>query len=161
MAEKAMETMLDGDILISREAWHFTNLFIPGFWSHAAIYGQGQVVEAVAPKVQIVDFRDWVIEKHNWCVLRPVGGINGDKAFQFANLQIGTLYDYRFSKNNGLFFCSELVYDAWDAVSSWGIDVFTKRLTMGEWTVTPDDYYGAAQKAKLLVIHEHRDKQGE
>ncbi|MFM6929952.1 MAG: YiiX/YebB-like N1pC/P60 family cysteine hydrolase [Bdellovibrio sp.] len=160
MVEAVMPQVRDGDILLSREAWHFTNNFIPGYWSHAAIYGQGQVVEAVAPAVQVVDdFRDWAVKKHNWCVLRPMTTeqAEGALAFFWAESQIGKLYDYRFSKNNGLFFCSELVFDAWDMTSRWGEDVFVKRLTFGEWTVTPDDFYNAVKRAKLKLIFEHRD----
>lgn len=159
-AESAMKTMQPGDILLSREAWHFTNLFIPGFWSHAAIYGYGKVVESVAPMVQTVDWRDWVIEKHNWCVLRPFQPDNtsGRDAFSFANGSLGRFYDYGFQKNNNLFFCSELVYDSWEAHSTWAQGTFVKRKTLGEWTVTPDDFYNAAIRSKLMVIHEHRDK---
>lgn len=159
-AEDAMKTMLPGDILISREAWHFTNLFIPGFWSHAAIYGNGEVVESVAPAVQVVDFRDWVIEKHNWAVLRPdqADNTSGRDAFSFAKTTLGRLYDYRFQNDNSKFFCSELVYDAWEASSLWAQGTFVKRKTFGQWTVTPDDFYNAALRNKLKVIHEHRDK---
>lgn len=159
-AEDVMKFMLPGDILISREAWHFTNLFIPGFWSHAAIYGNGQVVESVAPMVQIVDWRDWVIEKHNWCVLRPTQTDNssGRDAFSYAKTTLGRFYDYQFKKNNSNFFCSELVYESWEAASMWGQDTFIKRKTFGQWTVTPDDFYNASMRGKLMVIYEHRDK---
>lgn len=159
-AEEVMHLMLPGDILISREAWHFTNLFIPGFWSHAAIYGYGEVIESVAPAVQKVDWKDWVIEKHNWCVLRPFeeNEANGAFAFEYARQMIGRLYDYEFKKNNSNFFCSELVYDSWQNSSKWTQNVFVKRKTFGQWTVTPDDFYNAALRSKLKVIYEHRDK---
>lgn len=159
MAEVAMQSMRDGDILLSREAWHFTNMFIPGFWSHAAIYGQGKVVESVAPAVQIVDFRDWVIEMHNWCVLRPMQAdpTSGRDAFKFACAQDDKPYNYKFQKSDKSFWCSGLVYDAWEANSLWAQDVFVKRLTWGEWSVTPEDFYQAAFRGKLETIFEWRD----
>ena len=159
-AEDVMKSMLPGDILVSREAWHFTNLFIPGFWSHAAIYGNGEVVESVAPAVQVVDWRDWVIEKHNWAVLRPNQSDNtsGRDAFIYAKTTKGRLYDYRFQNDNSQFFCSELVYDAWETNSLWAQDTFVKRKTFGQWTVTPDDFYNAAKRNKFTLVYEHRDK---
>lgn len=158
-AEDVMILMRQGDILLSREAWHFTNLFIPGFWSHAAIYGDGQVVESVAPSVQIVDWKDWVIEKHNWCILRPMDETpeTGEEVFKYAKTLRGRLYDYVFEKNNSAFFCSELVYEAWETCSKWAGDVFTKRKTFGQWTVTPDDFYNAALRNKIRIVYEHRD----
>jgi uncharacterized protein YycO len=160
MAEDAMLSMQDGDIVLSREAWHFTNYFVPGFWGHAAIYGQGQVVEAVAPSVQVVDWRDWVMTKHSWCVVRPLQAdpSSGRHAFNWAMSKLGALYDYDFSGDNKLFYCSELAFDAWEANSQWAKDAFTRKTTLGEWTVTPEDFYQAAYIGKLKMIHEHRDK---
>lgn len=147
--------MKDGDILLSREAWHFTNMFIPGFWSHAAIYGESMVIEAIAPKVQQVHFVDWAMRKHNWCVLRPIGTSSGPEAFDCAKGMLGALYDYSFTSNNKSFYCSELVFDCWKRAYFQDTGKFTRRSTFGEFTVVPDDFYLATNK--IEKIYEHRD----
>lgn len=164
LAVAIQKQLRDGDILLSREAWHFTNLFIPGFWSHAAIVGNhGTVIEAVAPRVQAVDFIDWVMRKHNWCVLRPMEGMGfpvaeqGQAAFNSALNLVGLPYDYGFDHTNRAFYCSELVYHCWALNSVWANRDFTKRPTMGMVTVVPDDFYRARAEGKLAIIHEHRE----
>lgn len=151
-AEEAMKTMQDGDILLSREAWHFTNMFIKGFWSHAAIYGKGKVVEAVAPVVQEVDFRDWVIEKHNWCVLRPyVNDMDGYTVYLRAKTLVGSMYDYLFKGKNKNWYCSEL--------AQWAQSVnLPSKLKLKKNSLLPEHFYIAALNGELRVIHEHRDK---
>lgn len=153
-AEEILSHMEVGDILVSREKWHFTNLFIPGFWSHCAIYGEGKVIEAVAPYVQVVDFKDWVIEKHYWCVLRlPVR--DGQRAYVWALKQVGCGYDYQFSSRlkrgmKRLFYCSGLVYKAYREE--------LQRYLGRHKSITPEDFYKLSQRGLLKVVREHRDK---
>lgn len=151
-AEAAMLIMRDGDILLSREAWHFTNYFIPGFWSHAAIYGQGKVIEAIKPAVQIVDFRDWVIEKHNWIVLRPIcPAEQGELAFNNAIKEIDKEYDDIFKPGNNKWYCSELSRDSY-------FHLYLPVSLTSKKTIVPEDFYKSALCGELKVIKEHRDK---
>lgn len=151
-AEEVMKIMQDGDILLSREKWHFTNMFIGGFYSHAAIYGEGEVIEAVAPKVQVVDFRDWVIEKHFWCVIRPLKNVtNGYQVFVKAAEMEGSFYDYLFSFGNKKWYCSEIVRE----VQASNLPTF---LLSKKSQILPDDFYVAALNQELRLIAEHRDK---
>jgi uncharacterized protein YycO len=163
MAQIALQYMRSGDCLCSREVWRFTSLFIPGFWTHSAVFGfvndQPSVIEAIGEGVRIVPWLDWVIEMNNWCVLRPTGTTEhqGQETFRYAQTKIGEPYNYMFSPKARGFWCSGLTYWCWSMTGRWGGDVFTRRLTWGEWVVTPDDFYEASKKGKLEVILEYRD----
>ncbi len=154
-SEHVMEIMQDGDILLSRESWHFTNYFIPGFWSHAAIYGNRNVVEAVKPRVQIVDFRDWVIEKHNWVVLRPPKldtKITRASCYELALQQLYKPYDDLFSDKNDAWYCSEIVREVYKQSGLLPKSILEKEI------VYPEHFYKEALLGNLLVVYEHRDK---
>ncbi len=135
--------MRDGDVLLSRERWHFTNLFIPGYWSHAAIYGDGMVIEAIGTGVQMVAFEDWITKKHSWCILRPAG--DGMSAWSKAFEALGDGYDYTFGSAAKAFYCSGLVKFAW----SW---------SWAKGTITPENIYQASRMGEFIqIIEEHRD----
>lgn len=154
-----------GDILLSREAWHFTNFFIPGFWSHAALFSGHDAIEAVGSGVQTQEVMLWFLRKHNFCILRPTGYVTPlEKRLivKFAEDQIGYDYDYVFgdTKTEKSFYCSELVWKSWASIDNhdgnW-TDIFTRRETWGSTTVTPQDFYNAVAKGKLKIIYEHRE----
>lgn len=145
-AEQVLSLMLPGDVLLSREKWHFTNLFIPGYWSHAALFGgENEVVEAVAPRVRRQHFFDWVLRKHSWCVLRVKESYNGQLAFDYAWSTIKAAYDYNFSLQNDRLYCSEMV---WLALNKpFAVDG----------PCVPQDFYQAMIRGELELIHERRD----
>ncbi len=143
-AVELQEKLKAGDILLSRESFHFTNLFIPGFWSHAVIYGEGYIIEATGNGVRMEDFKTWLVKKHNWCVVRPVSQYQtGDKAWSKAFEALGDKYDYEFCQDNKQFYCSELVAWAWN--------------NLWEGCVTPERIYNWGMLEDERIIEEHRD----
>jgi hypothetical protein len=129
------EIIRPGDVLLSREDWRLSNLLIPGFWSHAAIYIGDNVLEAVPPRVRTQALAEFVISVDSVAVLRPTLPIEfGD----FSNLYMGADYDWIFS-DDGAWFCSELVRDY---LSRCGL-VMSK-------LKTPQDFFNKRDEFKLL-----------
>lgn len=141
-----------GDVLLSREDWRSTNLIIPGFWAHAAIYvGHGIVVEAVGVGVQSVPFVKWVLGKDHAALLRFKNVPKETRALAgiFAFSEIGKPYDYEFSSGTQAWYCAELVWYSHENALHPN-NPFTLRKTWGVDTVTPDDFY-RSDKLELLA----------
>lgn len=154
-----------GDILISKNHMRLTNLFIPGDWSHAAIYDGHRVVEAVGGGVQSVHPVEWLLKCNDFAVLRPQAELTAEARaimFTWLHSKIGKPYDYLFQYSNTIesFYCSEFAHLAWVNVEHlvpW-TDGFTMRKTFGEYTVVADDFYNAVKKGKLTLVYEHYQK---
>lgn len=132
-----------GDVLLSLEDLKFTNLLIPGFWSHAAIYaGDGWVMEAVGSGVQKVALVQWVLDKDHVAVRRfNTPKDKRERAGKMAMSHDGEPYDYQMGGNNEAWYCAELVYCMHDEVTP-GLP-FELKETWGVKTVTPQDFWNA------------------
>jgi uncharacterized protein YycO len=141
---------MPGDVLLSRECWHFTNYFIPGFWGHAALCCGDYIVEAVGSGVRAVERAEWILKKDYVLVLRPTFTIDGLLVSLRAESQLLKPYDYEFSSGVDAWYCSELV---WYCLGS---PVFEMRETFGVQTVTPQDFENAVKSGKFKVIEDSR-----
>lgn len=145
-----------GDVLLCRSGGEFTNHFIPGFWTHAAIYaGQDIIVEAVSPHVREKYLIDFLISKDFVAVLRPVFADEAQRllAIEYARKQAQdkVAYDYDFEPNESAFYCAELVGQAY-IVAMGGASPFVLKETLGVLTFVPDDFYKARDKFKLVWV---------
>lgn len=143
--------LLPGDIVLSRIRWHLTNLFIPGFWKHAAIIcHDGNIIEATAEGVHKTSLFDFVSTKDYLCVLRlkTANRAIPSKASLQAENMIGADYDYEFESNNQAYYCSELVAAAYQLE---GIELVKTDSVLGRQEIMPAAFRESF-KTELIFI---------
>ena len=142
-----LKMLRPGDVLLTFASGELTNLCIPGFWSHACIYaGDEKVIEAVSDGVLVTDLIDATLSKDYVMIRRPnfATADQMSAAVAWARSKLGAEYDFFFNKKNQAFYCSELVWLAYEAACGGDVP-FTLRKTLGLDTVIPDDI-GLADK---------------
>lgn len=157
-----------GMVIVTRTIGEFSNLFIPGFWTHAAIvYGadgsednQIRVVEATRAGVVVTGIARFLFSKDYVMLLEPIFADAQQKvvAANWAFDQVGKPYDWDFLPPevtaSGIttpksFYCSKLVWAAYLAACGPNVP-FTLRTTLGVPTVAPDDLAKAVAKFSHL-----------
>lgn len=114
-----------GDVIITRHAKALTNLFMPGFWPHAAFYVGPQVRRD--PEMCVLEARkDGVLFRalHDtlsvdaFVVLRPnLSAESIGKAIARAFMHEGKMYNFDFDFfNSDRVVCTELVYRSYDGL---------------------------------------------
>jgi len=140
-----------GDVFLLQKSGELSNLFIPGFWGHASIYcDKDRVVEAVGIGVVNTDLIDALLSRDAVMVRRPKFATPAEqkKAADWALQQIGAEYDLFFDPGNKAFYCSELIWMAYE--KTMGVTPFTLRQTLGLNTVTPEDIANANDKWETI-----------
>jgi uncharacterized protein YycO len=139
-------------VLISRTHGELTNLCISSYYTHASIYiDHNQVVEAIGKGVVQTDLIDWMMTKDHVVILQPLfcGTLQMSQASEWAWKQVGKPYDTLFDvTNNDEFYCSELVWEAYDHAAP--NNPFELRYRLGRLTVLGDDFYNAKDKWQIV-----------
>lgn len=143
--EVIKQIIKDGDILLSRVDWEFSNLFIPGFFGHAAIYTHGFVYEAVTSGVRRVPIEEFAFKKDHIEIKRSSlvlrSAIARKEGGLFLQRQINDKYDLSFTwKGNTAWYCSKLVYKYCENVYKNFKSYMPLKKTFGEVTIVPDDF---------------------
>ncbi len=116
----AAKILEPGDIIITRHYDALSNLFLPGFWPHAALYvghlgnGYGEVVEAKKDGVKLRPL-DETLAVDAFLILRGEQGYTvRECAAERALSHVGKLYDFAFDfRQAHRLACTALVYRAW------------------------------------------------
>jgi len=109
---EAETLMKAGDVIVTRHDDALSNLFLPGFWPHAALYlGGGETLEAKKDGVKIRELEE-TLEVDAFLVLRPVlDGVLIEDALTRARTHEGKLYDFVFDfRKADRLVCTEVVY---------------------------------------------------
>lgn len=149
--QRLLELLQDGDALVTRTDWRPTNVLIPGYWAHVGMYRQGEVIEAVYPKVRSVSAIDF-LSRVDHVTVRRVTGPSREQRHEISNEMkryVGIPYDFMFEPGHKAFYCSEAVYEAIRVVlKNWK---FEPRDRMGVMTITPQDIADARAYFREVV----------
>lgn len=167
--ERALKYIQDGDTLLSRDDWAFSNWFIPGYWKHVGIYYNGYVYEAVTAGVRCIRFDEWMYKKDYVGIVRPninftVSELQRGFSFLVECISDEDSYDFTMSMDDlsektdvdmgsiKAWYCSKYCYAFYKSMNSSFTDQFVLKETLGEPTVTPNDYWEAVSKFKRVAL---------
>lgn len=144
-----------GDAIVVQKSGELSNLFIPGFWGHVSMFcgfegDMAYVIEAVGKGVVVTDLIDAIMSRDAVVVSRPRFATPEQSlaAAAWAKEQLGKEYDLFFNPKNDAFYCSELIWLAYQ--NTMGETPFTLRQTLGVNTVTPEDIVNATTKWEIV-----------
>lgn len=142
-----------GDVLLSHRNREVTNLLIPGYWKHCAMYtGEGRIVEAMGRGVVDSSLEEFCMTKDGVLCLRATFASPREAGLtvSFAKSLRGKPYDYliehEFSRAiNEAFYCSEIPWWCYEQVfiAQGKSSPFEPRETLGVPTIAPQDYRNA------------------
>lgn len=146
-----------GDIILTYNSAQLTNLFIKGKWKHAAMYcpKEGKIeciIEAVSPRVRAIGIYDFLMSKDKIAIVRfkDMDELARARAASLARMQQYKEYDFMFKLDSeNRFYCSELIW--YCLKNSVGIFNFELRKSLGEYTVTPTDFYLAKKYFEVIA----------
>jgi hypothetical protein len=164
---KALQAAIPGDLFLSYQAGNASNLFIPGYFKHVAVYiGGGLVVEAVGTGVEVTTLQAFMTNKDSVAHQRgkfatPEQGKQiAECALDIAKRPLAKRrYDYAFEDSDRAFYCAEIyVYCAKKTVGK--SFEFANRMVWGVMTSVPDDFYRAKKMFDSVDIYGERPNGG-
>lgn len=159
-----MNRLRPGMVLVSRRRGEVSNLFIPGGFTHAAIYVGKQMIrvgdevieapvimEAIGIGVIATPLASFMLTKDRIAVLEPAfaGEDVMERAADIAMGYEGTPYDYLFARDHRAFYCSELVFVSYREAAGTAM-TFVEREVLGIPTIAPADFYEATNHWRLV-----------
>lgn len=122
---RLLETLRPGDVLLRGYVHYLDGMFIPGDYSHGAIYvGDGKIIHAVAKGVSYVDAVEF-LRCDRIAVMRPVGGQDNAVAYAKKCVEDKVPYDFGYRRGASSLYCFELVGEAYK-----GLDLPLKTVKM-------------------------------
>ena len=105
---EARELLRSGDIILRGFSMYLDGMFVPGDYSHGAIYvGDDTIVHAVAKGVSTINIVDFC-ECDRICILRPKSGQEDAIKIALDFMKNDVPYDFGFKRGTSALYCFEL-----------------------------------------------------
>ena len=143
---EAQRRLVAGDVIVTRHDDAMSNLFLPGFWPHAALYlGEGWFLEAKKDGVKVRPLRE-TLEVDAFLVLRPqLEEREIKEALTAALSHEGKLYDFAFDfTRSDRLVCTEVVYRTYHGREPIGFDLVSQS---GRLCLPAEELIGQALKS--------------
>ncbi|MCX6234951.1 MAG: YiiX/YebB-like N1pC/P60 family cysteine hydrolase [Bacteroidetes bacterium] len=112
-----------GMIILTRKNFNLSNLFIKGYWKHTSIVTDREhIIEATSEGVIKTSVYRLLSKSDDLVILKPLfcDHLSMMRASEKAEKVLGYPYNFLFRKENGSFYCSELVCWAYTTVIPMG-----------------------------------------
>lgn len=134
----------NGDVIASATKYELSNIFIPGFYGHAAIYLNGKIYEAVTSGVRVSTLEHFCFKKDGLILLRLHGPDWTEEQIslmeEFCADQIGEPYDYSFDWGSyEKWYCSKLVLFAFKIAAPENSSAVNTMKVLGQTQVSPQN----------------------
>lgn len=131
-----------GDVIVCFVGWELSNLFLPGKWKHCGVYVNGWVYESTISGVRKVLLEEFCLKKDKLGIARLHVDFNYLDGLVFLEENLSEPYDYGFTwDGSSAWYCSKYVFEYLRYCSNEFQKRFTLRKTLGEYTVTPTDFW--------------------
>ncbi len=118
--ESARSLLRPGDVLVTRHHDAMSNLFLPGFWPHAALYLGDEEHEVLEAKKDGVKFRklEETLSVDAFTIIRPkLSSQDLTTALARARTHVGKLYDFEFDfRRADRLVCTEVIYRTYHGI---------------------------------------------
>jgi hypothetical protein len=136
----------DGDALFSRTEWELSNIGLPGFYKHAALYIGGYVWQATTGGVGFCSLEEFCYKKDGISIGRLHGPDWTNEQLLamllFVSREMGKPYDYSFSWNTlGSWYCSKLVLFAFKEGNAESAEAINTMTVLGEKEIPPQNLF--------------------
>jgi hypothetical protein len=174
-ADSLEKLLLPGDLILVRSNYVASNIGLPGFWPHIAIYtgknseNDNSVIEALANGTVYRSFKKTAYADY-LAVLRPRLSVKDkETAVNSALKYVGVPYDFDFDfDTDATLVCSEVVYKSFQARAEMEKGLSLPLVSiLGRWTLPPNDIAAlyALEKENpqfdFVAFIDHRPKSNE
>jgi len=139
-----------GMVILTRKRHEFSNLLIPGYWTHAAmIISNEHIVEATIRGVIKTKISELLKFVDDFVILRPAFCTSKGmvKASNHAIEAMGIPYNFTFNHENKAFYCSQLVHWAYQLSVRRNISSTNRKI------IIPNSLYEARDQWEVVLKH--------